>query len=220
MLSNKIGRPLQESLLALLIYDNTNGGIVAKLLDAANFDGDTFVRTRNRTGSEGRNMTENEWLTCQDPHAMLRFLRPRVHIATNGQRELISNRKLHLFVGACYERCGSINPEVERGLQDGWPNPIIDMAVGWAQNATAPPPHIQTHLLRDIVGNPLRPVELPYTWKSPEPTYVHAFAKRKRYESCPWLRWNGGSAERDAHDVLSDLADYVSGLYAPSELDR
>lgn len=40
MLSNKVGRPIQESLLALLIYDDTHGGVVAKLLSPEMFDGD------------------------------------------------------------------------------------------------------------------------------------------------------------------------------------
>lgn len=40
MLSERVGRPIQESLLALLIYDDTHGGIVAKMLSPEMFDGD------------------------------------------------------------------------------------------------------------------------------------------------------------------------------------
>lgn len=40
MLSDKVGRPIQESLLALLIYDDQHGGIVAKLVAPEMFDGD------------------------------------------------------------------------------------------------------------------------------------------------------------------------------------
>jgi replicative DNA helicase len=40
MLSDKVGRPIQESLLALLIYDDKHGGVVARTLSPDVFDGD------------------------------------------------------------------------------------------------------------------------------------------------------------------------------------
>jgi replicative DNA helicase len=53
MLSTKLGRPIQESLLALLVYDDQHGGVVARLLSPEQFDGD-YADIARRVGDYWR----------------------------------------------------------------------------------------------------------------------------------------------------------------------
>lgn len=97
-------------------------------------------------------MTEQEWLTSEDPAAMLRTVR-REHETGQSNVARVSDRKLRLWVEACRQRAGvsdhfdiynaGLRLAVEYWCgEDGRPLSRADRAA----------------LLRDIVGNPFRPV--------------------------------------------------------------
>lgn len=106
-------------------------------------------------------MTEHEWLICTDPQLMLNALRLRESVGgTPGP--LISNRKLRLFACACCRLNGCKDNDID-GYENGTREPPITSLTEWA-NAWASQPtwlvkqETKTALLREIVGNPFRPV--------------------------------------------------------------
>jgi hypothetical protein len=109
-------------------------------------------------------MTEQEWLVSTDVAAMLAYLtaRPQQPAATNRKRA--SDRKLRLFAAACSRAAGQDSRFLDRW---GGGEPVPDEAAGEALMAarswceagdplglTAP---FRAALLRDVIGNPLRP---------------------------------------------------------------
>lgn len=119
-------------------------------------------------------MDEQQWLASEDPAAMLTALQPTRSgdaspIQAEGGQGGISDRKLRLFACACclaagssfsvvdeYEQVGYFDDDPGEQVTDsGW-------ATGWTERGLNKPtlPH-RAALLRDIVGNPWRPVTLP-----------------------------------------------------------
>ncbi len=119
-------------------------------------------------------MTETEWLACEAPRRMLRFLQGRV-----------SDRKLRLF--ACAATRGRLDVARQRGVAGGGEETELEVAFRYAdgrateaeRQAAASPlgvcqrcaagavnmalaldhsPQAQAALLREIAGNPFRPV--------------------------------------------------------------
>ncbi len=113
-------------------------------------------------------MTEGEWLATSSVAAMLRLLQGQSYRACSessdegsfhdeagdrcrlcgrsrrdGLHSHISDRKLHLFEDACFAQCG-LN--------------LDDVAVQFS------PPPLAAALLRDVVGNPFRPVPYDRCW--------------------------------------------------------
>lgn len=84
----------------------------------------------------------------------------------------------------------------------GWSNPF-------KQHAT------QAALLRDIVGNPFRP--LPYRWvdgELNEVSYAHhgmAILPVAYYDALPWLTWNDGTVSRLAEEAYRERLEEVCG---------
>lgn len=109
-------------------------------------------------------MTETEWLTCDDPRRMLRFLTGDrgVDMAwREGPLKTVllpqcrpSERKLRLFVHAIVQQC-------PRCLEAtvGWETTASRLAL-YVAGADCLTPDFKASLLRDIFGNPFRPVVL------------------------------------------------------------
>ena len=102
-------------------------------------------------------MTERDWLTSVDPVAMLNWLRPI------DQTNRISDRKMRMFALDCQVSYGAYS-----NLADDWETHGLpgvsdeEWAVRWASDAfLILAPRIRANILRDIVGNPWRPVTLP-----------------------------------------------------------
>lgn len=119
-------------------------------------------------------MTEREWLTGDDPVAMLRLLdgSDGTRLPDVGRKNLAGDRKMRLFACACARR-------VWRLLADGRSHGAVEVAERYADGlataselsaaraaardaARAAARAVQAALLRDVVGNPLRPVASPY----------------------------------------------------------
>ena len=115
-------------------------------------------------------MTEQEWLTCDDPHRMLKWATGHA-----GHNAPPSDRKLRLFACAWWRSFVPHSPSAERLVfeveehghsgtdKDCWDaKRLLDdcrrmVRQGWSdvQERTEE----GTHILRDIVGNPFRPVQ-------------------------------------------------------------
>ncbi len=203
-------------------------------------------------------MTESEWLSSEDPQAMVEFLlngpaTPKGYLRKDWQKP--SERKLRLLAVACCRQLliddggGCILDVVER-FADGkateeeyvqaiehsmdWPNkPVSSLArvlravrdkghlSGVLKNCLTMKgavPADQANLLRDIFGNPFRPVTLPThpdvtKWETaankPLPAGIAAMPTMKMYtekikeaktKSCPWLTPTVLSLAQAAYD--------------------
>jgi hypothetical protein len=132
---------------------------------------------RERTATEEMPLHEAEWLTGTDPDLMLRFLQGK-----------ISDRKLRLFACACARAAWHPLPnaasrtllEIAESFADGtarttdvqnarrrgycmgliWilADDAKQAARSWTHSADPPTPAAASSLIRDICGNPFRPV--------------------------------------------------------------
>ena len=120
-------------------------------------------------------MTEAEWLASSDPAAMLRHLEGCI-IGGESLGGAKFSRKLRLFACACCRLKGRKDEEVDGMEKNGFPNmeeaeaPITDLewATRWThysygsgspkQHNEQPRMEVRAALLRDIFGNPFRPV--------------------------------------------------------------
>ncbi len=104
-------------------------------------------------------MTEQEWLASEDPAAMVAYLESGYQQLVTYARspQVFSDRKLRRWVEACREAEGG----------GGWgsdlsnPAELHATARLWAGTLVDPadiPPTLKAHLLREIFGNPFRPV--------------------------------------------------------------
>ncbi len=130
-------------------------------------------------------MTERDWLTCEDPLRMVRWLGDPYPAGVSGiageSREpyafSLTDRKLRLFADGCRE-LGFCAMRFENVVED---------ADHMARCSKDEPN--QRHvpgvaaLLRDIIGNPWRPVTLPKTWV-PADRRLYAGGWR---DTCDWL---------------------------------
>ncbi len=118
-------------------------------------------------------MTESEWLTSTDPVAMLWHLSPDSQL----ERSQVSDRKLRLFACACLASLGRLRPDREQWGEDGIdrnpdadgpmgrPMTAFDWAMQWAQQDKTQREEgkvglLRAAILRDIVGNPFRPMSI------------------------------------------------------------
>jgi hypothetical protein len=112
-------------------------------------------------------MTEAEWLSSTDPQRMLgafNFTRDSIQ----GRLDPPSGRKLRMFACACCLLRGTSQEVVNSYEETGAPIDDLDAdrmsdqewALEWARNSSAKVPALATKatLLREIVGNPYRPV--------------------------------------------------------------
>src|SRR5262245_58172407 len=104
-------------------------------------------------------MTEADWLACEDHEAMLEQVTAELPMVWTRPA---SDRKLWLFVVACRKLAGL---EGSAELAEEW----TALGDGYAMRATlkfwsgsatprALAPGVRCALLRDIIGNPFRPV--------------------------------------------------------------
>lgn len=142
-------------------------------------------------------MTEAEWLASEDPKAMLDSLRREWD--KGGTYYVVSDRKLRLI--ACAFR--RLHPSFDWVPGDGWYEmeadgeafddyPAVEDATNWLEDPgdrTA-----QAAVIRDIVGNPFRPVRLPNAPGCAACGGAGRFlvgtggdAEAVRCRCCPWL---------------------------------
>jgi hypothetical protein len=170
-------------------------------------------------------MTEQDWLASEDPMAMLRLLtgsdglpRPK---GTEHFRHWPGERKLRLWVEACRD-CETArfpsqvyapahgdlsNARTFANALEAWQNPM-EAEVTMAERAA---------LLREIVGNPWRPVTPLYHTISGQVRYSDSGATRLGVDpdiqipACPWLTptvrllAEAAYADRQADGTLDDV---------------
>lgn len=135
-------------------------------------------------------MNQTDWLTTDHVGAMLRHLTHEVHRAEDAigdhrrQAPLISQRQVSLFEEACFARFGLNADDV--GVQKP---PAIGAAA----------------LLREIVGNPFRPVTLPLRRKTEKvgPWLIDGHTVDEVFTDetyCPWLTPDVLALAHAAHD--------------------
>ena len=111
-------------------------------------------------------MTEQEWLACGDPAALLKAL---MHGIGWNSGQVNVERKLRLFACACcrhfkYRQNPPFAAEIDDWEEKGEPHGLtaVSWAEAWVGEVTDDPRGTyRAALLRDIVGNPFRPVKPP-----------------------------------------------------------
>jgi hypothetical protein len=176
---------------------------------------------------EERVMTEAEWRACDDPVPMLDYLQADDSGYTGKPP---TDRKLRLFACACRRQVASLSWE---GISAGWkhmedfpeevvtatndsrvvipPQQHVWLFIGNIPVKGSPAPSLTAALLRDILGNPFRPVEFDAGW--PTSTVVslaHAIYQERAFERMPILA-----------DALEDAgctnADFLNHCRQPGE---
>lgn len=166
----------------------------------------------------GALMNEGEWLSCHDARRMLDH-----HQWIDGPHPFTSERKCRLFAEEVerlwYQRKGY---EWNGQFSFTPPEDAYGLAVEIARTHDLPPdrPWIAA-VVRDVFGNPYRPVtireEVPSRW----PNRVYIFEPR-------WLRWRDGLIlsmarsiyERRSFDELGQLADALEEAGVPSIVEE
>lgn len=180
-------------------------------------------------------MTEHEWLASSDPQAMLQHLqtgaiafrhRPGGFPASYPAPLLVAtDRKLRLFACACRRRV----PNLEwRGQSQGWADmeqyperkilangigphaiPAIEHARLFSKRqANNPSQSEMAHLLRDIFGNPWRPITIQLHWLTPTVKALAQAAYDLRLGSvCPTCHTWGIDT---VHDERTGRTDHVT----------
>ncbi len=166
-------------------------------------------------------MTESQWLSSDDPQAMLRYLTREQYeetvssTATRSVR-IISDRKLRLFAIAC---CYGVSDELGKDAETivKWNGRLasdaINWGMSWAGDQKKPTEAERAALLRSIVGNPFRPATLPERVVeafvdvdpgTPVPGGIKLTGFRQTW--CPLLYWDGGVVPALARQIYDDRA--------------
>lgn len=181
-------------------------------------------------------MTEAEWLTSEDPQAMLAILRP-YHVVQFGAEFSVSDRKLRLFADAC--RHSFYHGHLEReGHWSGWESDghmesrlrdgrlAADVAArGWASEMSVAERPRRAAVLRCVFGNPWRPAELPKLLRvvdRPVTVPIGIYCDKSVEEHCPWLTPEVIALARRAYDArdwssLPQLADALEEAGCPAD---
>lgn len=173
-------------------------------------------------------MTEEEWLASTDTAAMLRlYTTDEMPWPRGTPAPMVSERKLRLFACACHHASGLqptpaynfMEKDGERfidnfGIEGG---DAVYLARVWAnptrQQFRPDIPQTQkAALLRDIIGNPWRPVprlwhECPGCWDDSQ-FFASGMCRtcdgKGRYQLSPWLTWNNGTVHKIAASIYAD----------------
>lgn len=151
-------------------------------------------------------MTEQEWLSSNDPQSMLRWLTQRDVVDGDYSIVGVSDRKLRLFAVACC--CISDGND---SLEDEEVHGVLGMsdsewAIAWARDSKLSG-SLRATLLRDIFGNPFRPFLPPHSCTR------HGI----RWTLLPthsWLTWNDGTIPKLAKIIYDERRFEDMGMLA------
>jgi hypothetical protein len=133
-------------------------------------------------------VTDKQWLASEDPARMLRWLLTKGPATSDRKLRLLMCHYLRGLWAGLDERNRLLlvwqedNPESPPGEQHdkaGWSGPLrspreyhahvqnVSCADRWASGDRGWPPGVQAGLLREVMGNPFRPVPLDPAWRTP-----------------------------------------------------
>lgn len=166
-------------------------------------------------------MTEAEWLAAADPIPMLRFLERRT-----------GDRKLWLFSIACHRRVWpALNARVRQAIETSERyvegratdadmllhntrisvSDSVRYAVPDGQNLSGDPKQearVQADLLRDIFGNPFRPIAVVPSWLTTDVRLLaRGIYEEKAFDRMPILADALQDAGCDSDDLLAHCRD-------------
>ncbi len=171
-------------------------------------------------------MTEAEWLASANPLPMLDYLltgRPETgdtleprpsgigYRPTGGRLPVVTERKLRLFaVACCYGVSEELGQDAETCVEwnSGPAHDAANWARGWVGDQKKPTLLARAALLREVFGNPWRPVKLPTQKRLIVAENVagdsdyHGPATAT-IEECPWLTWNDHLIPKIAQSIYS-----------------
>lgn len=155
-------------------------------------------------------MNESGWLMSDSPAAMLHALRKGGGLPLAGEPFQVGDRKLRLWVEACRREEERFKG---RELYGHWPDLTVrrylDESVGaWSGTVgdEEVPMAMRAALLREVVGNPFRPVELPgppcpdCPPGSPDENCDDCGGEGTILGPCPWVTPNVTALARQAYE--------------------
>ncbi len=158
-------------------------------------------------------MTETEWLSSDDPGAMLAWANGYVNVQSDYQRNVkLSDRKLRLFAVACCRLCPD---QARKESADRYEDSLEGLgltAQEWASNWCADhirgvPKAIRAALLRDIIGNPWRPIED----LQGRVVMEVGVGSRKYLEDVPWVTRDALRLARACYEVRGQVCGRCKG---------
>jgi hypothetical protein len=159
-------------------------------------------------------VTEAEWLACADPKPMLGHLRRMVRGGFGAEPVPPSDRKFELWVEACR---GVVDAAMSANTKQWDPRRPTDYSttcwaegLGWTRECPLP---LRAALLREIFGNPFRPVVLQRDWYKSVEKHALIMSAAKFYGWSnrdideqlvkePILTWNDGCVPKLARAVF------------------
>ncbi len=130
-------------------------------------------------------MDEATWLTSTDTAAMLAHFDASRATAYMARHSRLSDRKLRLWATACIVPSGCAVYSEEKAATANLNIFVVHMLICCREDRKPQVDAVKAALLRDIIGNPWKPVTLPRSWLTPSVLALARDAYEERGRKCP-----------------------------------